>query len=154
MIINNITTSMMYFVPEILLFIMAMVILLAGIFKISKNYIFHLTLISILGALAVNYNYQTPESLILFDSSIIKNNTTEFFKYICYIVFFIQIIISKDYLKNRKLLSGEFYSLLIFALLGCFIIISSNNLIILFLGIELSSLSLYSLIALNRYSII
>ena len=153
MIINNITTSMMHFIPEILLFIMAMVILLAGIFKISKNYIFHLTLTSVLGALLLNYNYQALEPLILFDLSIIKNRTTEFFKYICYIVFLIQIIISKNYLKNKKLLSGEFYSLLLFALLGCFIIISANNLIILFLGIELSSLSLYSLIALNRYSI-
>ncbi len=154
MIINNITTSMMHFIPEILLFIMAMVILLAGIFKISKNYIFHLTLTSVLGALLLNYNYQALEPLILFDLSIIKNRTTEFFKYICYIVFLIQIIISKNYLKNKKLLSGEFYSLLLFALLGCFIIISANNLIILFLGIELSSLSLYSLIALNRYSVI
>ena len=154
MIINNITMSIMYFIPEIFLFIMSMVILLSGIFQISKNYIFHLTLISIISALIMSYNYQVSDSLILFGSSIIKNSTTEFFEYICYIIFLIQIIISKDYLKNRNLLSGEFYSLLILALLGCFIIISSNNLIILFLGIELSSLSLYSLIALNRYSVI
>ena len=154
MIINNITMSIMYFIPEIFLFIMSMVILLSGLFQITKNYIFHLTLISIISALVMSYNYQVSDSLILFGSSIIKNSTTEFFEYICYIIFLIQIIISKDYLKNRNLLSGEFYSLLILALLGCFIIISSNNLIILFLGIELSSLSLYSLIALNRYSVI
>jgi NADH-quinone oxidoreductase subunit N len=55
-------------------------------------------------------------------------------------------------LKQKNLISGEFYSLLVFALLGCFIIISANNLIVLFLGIELSSLSLYSLIALNKSS--
>ena len=61
-------------------------------------------------------------------------------------------MISKEYLKQKNVISGEFYSLLIFALLGCFIIISANNLIVLFLGIELSSLSLYSLIALNRSS--
>jgi len=89
---------------------------------------------------------------LLFNSSLIKNNITEFFKYICYFIFLIQIVISKEYLKQNNLISGEFYSLLIFALLGCFIIISANNLIVLFLGIELSSLSLYSLIALNRSS--
>ena len=90
----------------------------------------------------------------MFNTSLIKDNTTEFFKILCYIIFLIQIIVSQKYLKNKNLISGEFYSLLIFALIGCLIIISSNNLIALFLGIELSSLSLYSLIALNRTSLI
>jgi len=58
MIINNITMSIMYFIPEIFLFIMSMVILLSGIFQVSKNYIFHLTLISIISALVMSYNYQ------------------------------------------------------------------------------------------------
>ena len=96
----------------------------------------------------------TEETVFMFNTSLIKDNTTEFFKILCYIIFLIQIIVSQKYLKNKNLISGEFYSLLIFALIGCLIIISSNNLIALFLGIELSSLSLYSLIALNRTSLI
>ena len=55
-----------------------------------------------------------------------------------------------DTIKSNQLRTAGF----IFALIGCLIIISSNNLIALFLGIELSSLSLYSLIALNRTSLI
>ena len=152
MIIQNITNSLINFIPEIILFTMSMVILLTGTFECLKKYVFHLTVFSVIAALLMSINYISTDSLLLFNSSLIKNNVTEFFKYICYFIFLIQIVISKEYLKQKNLISGEFYSLLIFALLGCFIIISANNLIVLFLGIELSSLSLYSLIALNRSS--
>ena len=152
MIIQNITNSLINFIPEIILFTMSMVILLTGTFECLKKYVFHLTVLSVIAASLISINYLSTDSLLLFNSSLIKNNITEFFKYICYFIFLIQIVISKEYLKQKNLISGEFYSLLIFALLGCFIIISANNLIVLFLGIELSSLSLYSLIALNRSS--
>ena len=152
MIIQNITNSLINFIPEIILFTMSMVILLTGTFECLKKYVFHLTVFSVITASLMSINYISTDSLLLFNSSLIKNNVTEFFKYICYFIFLIQIVISKEYLKQKNLISGEFYSLLIFALLGCFIIISANNLIVLFLGIELSSLSLYSLIALNRSS--
>ena len=152
MIIHNITNSLINFIPEIILFTMSMVILLTGTFECLKKYVFHLTVLSVIAASLISINYLSTDSLLLFNSSLIKNNITEFFKYICYFIFLIQIVISKEYLKQNNLISGEFYSLLIFALLGCFIIISANNLIVLFLGIELSSLSLYSLIALNRSS--
>lgn len=152
MITQNITTSLINFIPEIILFTMSMVILLIGTSKSLKKYVFHFTVLSVVLAFIASIIYFPNNSLLLFNSSIIKNNITEFFKYICYFIFFIQIVVSKEYLNRKKLISGEFYSLLIFALLGCFIIISANNLIVLFLGIELSSLSLYSLIALNRSS--
>ena len=133
---------------------MAMTILLVGIFKSLKRYVFNLTVISALIALLLSLFAYRDDSLFIFNASLIKSNVTEFFKIICYVVFLIQILISQKYLRDKKLISGEFYSLLLFALIGCLIIISANNLITLFLGIELSSLSLYSLIALNRTSLI
>ena len=152
--LNNTLMSISNFLPEIFLFIMAMVILLVGIFKSLKRYVFNLTVISALIALLLSLFAYRDDSLFIFNASLIKSNVTEFFKIICYVVFLIQILISQKYLRDKKLISGEFYSLLLFALIGCLIIISANNLITLFLGIELSSLSLYSLIALNRTSLI
>lgn len=154
MIIENTITSLLNFIPEIILFIMSMVILLVGLFKFSSKYVFHLAVLSVIVAFIVSLQNQAITSSLLFNNSIIKTNVTDFFKHICYFIFLVQILISRNYLKDKKIITGEFYSLLIFALLGCFIIISSNNLIVLFLGIELSSLSLYSLIALNRSSIL
>ena len=152
--LNNTLMSISNFLPEIFLFIMAMTILLVGIFKSLKRYVFNLTVISALIALLLSLFAYKDDSLFIFNASLIKSNVTEFFKIICYVVFLIQILISQKYLRDKKLISGEFYSLLLFALIGCLIIISANNLITLFLGIELSSLSLYSLIALNRTSLI
>tara|TARA_B100001057_G_scaffold495280_1_gene593890 strand:+ start:100 stop:1533 length:1434 start_codon:yes stop_codon:yes gene_type:complete len=154
MTLNNTLLSLSNFVPEIFLFLMAMGVLMIGIFKSLKKYVVSLTVISVVIALLLSFFTYYDGSLYIFNDSIIKSNVTEFFKYICYVIFLIQILVSKKYLKDKELISGEFYSLLLFALIGCLIIISANNLIALFLGIELSSLSLYSLIALNRTSLI
>ena len=154
MTFNNVFLSLSNFIPEIFLFSMAMVVLLIGITNPLKKYVVSLTIVSTLIALFLCFWAYTEETVFMFNTSLVKDNTTEFFKILCYIIFLIQIIVSQKYLKNKNLISGEFYSLLIFALIGCLIIISSNNLIALFLGIELSSLSLYSLIALNRTSLI
>ena len=154
MTFNNAFLSLSNFIPEIFLFSMAMVVLLIGITNPLKKYVVSLTIGSTLIALFLCFWGYTEETVFMFNTSLIKDNTTEFFKILCYVIFLIQIIVSQKYLKNKNLISGEFYSLLIFALIGCLIIISSNNLIALFLGIELSSLSLYSLIALNRTSLI
>ena len=154
MIFNNAFHSLSNFIPEIFLFSMAMAVLLIGTTNPLKKYVVSLTIGSTLIALILCFWGYTEETVFMFNASLIKDNTTEFFKILCYVIFLIQIIVSQKYLKNKNLISGEFYSLLIFALIGCLIIISSNNLITLFLGIELSSLSLYSLIALNRTSLI
>ena len=154
MTFNNVFLSLSNFIPEIFLFSMAMVVLLIGITNLLKKYVVSLTIVSTLIALFLCFWAYTEETVFMFNTSLVKDNTTEFFKILCYVIFLIQIIVSQKYLKNKNLISGEFYSLLIFALIGCLIIISSNNLIALFLGIELSSLSLYSLIALNRTSLI
>ena len=146
MTFNNVFLSLSNFIPEIFLFSMAMVVLLIGITNPLKKYVVSLTIVSTLIALFLCFWAYTEETVFMFNTSLVKDNKTEFFKILCYIIFLIQIIVSQKYLENKKLISGEFYSLLIFALIGC--------LIALFLGIELSSLSLYSLIALNRTSLI
>ena len=152
MIIENLINSVLHFTPEIILFLMSMVILIFGVFKATKNYVFHVTILSVITAIISCVVFYPDNSLLLFNSVLIKNDVTEFFKFICFFIFVVQLIVSRNYLKEKQLDSGELYSLLIFALLGCFIIISADNLILLFLGIELSSLSLYSLIALNSVS--
>ncbi len=61
-------------------------------------------------------------------------------------------IYSRRYLVERDLLTGEFVILSLFALLGIMVMISSNHFVLLYLGLELLSLSLYALVALNRDS--
>ncbi len=62
------------------------------------------------------------------------------------------LIYSRGYLSDRGLWKGEFFALMLFALLGMMVMISANNFLILYLGLELLSLSLYAMVALNRDS--
>ena len=58
----------------------------------------------------------------------------------------------RGYMRDRGLYVGEFYLLLLFATLGMMLLVSAGNLITVFLGLELLTLSSYALVALNRDS--
>ncbi|MFB9069008.1 NADH-quinone oxidoreductase subunit NuoN [Pseudofulvimonas gallinarii] len=60
------------------------------------------------------------------------------------------LIYSRSYLADRNLWAGEFYLLVLFAVLGMSILVSAGNLIIIYLGLELMALSTYALVALHR----
>jgi NADH-quinone oxidoreductase subunit N len=62
------------------------------------------------------------------------------------------LIYAKRYIADRQMYRGEFYALALFALLGQMVMISANNLLVVYLGLELMSLSLYALAALRRDS--
>jgi NADH-quinone oxidoreductase subunit N len=61
-------------------------------------------------------------------------------------------VYSRQYLAARGLLRGEYFVLALFATLGMMVMISANHLLVLYLGLELMSLCLYSMVALNRDS--
>lgn len=61
-------------------------------------------------------------------------------------------IYSRGYMRDRGLYVGEFYLLLLFATLGMMVLVSAGNLVTVFLGLELLTLSSYALVALNRDS--
>ncbi|KJV27224.1 NADH:ubiquinone oxidoreductase subunit N [Aquitalea magnusonii] len=65
----------------------------------------------------------------------------------------IVLVYSRQYIADRGLLRGEFFSLALFALLGMNFMVSASSFVSLYMGLELLSLSLYSLIALQRDSV-
>lgn len=64
----------------------------------------------------------------------------------------ILLIYSRTYLMARKLFTGEYVLLLLFATLGMMLMVSSNHFVTLYLGLEIMSLSIYTMVALNRDS--
>jgi NADH-quinone oxidoreductase subunit N len=60
------------------------------------------------------------------------------------------LVYGRSYALQRGLLKGELFTLALFALLGQFVMISGNNFLMIYLGLELLSLSLYALVALHR----
>ncbi|MGD9582088.1 MAG: NADH-quinone oxidoreductase subunit NuoN [Lysobacterales bacterium] len=60
------------------------------------------------------------------------------------------LVYAKPYLLPRRLFQGEFYTLVLFAVLGMMLLVSAGNLLIAYLGLELLALPLYALVALDR----
>ncbi|HUJ27414.1 MAG TPA: NADH-quinone oxidoreductase subunit NuoN [Myxococcales bacterium] len=73
-------------------------------------------------------------------------------KLAAYLATSLALVYSRQWLIDRGLLRGEFITLLLFALLGMMVLISANSMLTVYLGLELMSLCLYALIALNRDS--
>ncbi len=66
----------------------------------------------------------------------------------------LSLFYARNYMRDRKLLMGEFYLLILFATLGMMLLVSAGSLITAYLGLELLALSSYALVALNRDSAI
>jgi NADH-quinone oxidoreductase subunit N len=62
----------------------------------------------------------------------------------------ITIAYAQPYIASREMLKGEFFSLTMFVLLGICVMCSANNFLVVYLGLEIMSLSLYALVALRR----
>ncbi len=71
-------------------------------------------------------------------------------KLCAYVAVGVTLLYGGRYMRDRGLDRGEFYTLALFALLGQMVMISANNLLVLYLGLELMSLSLYALVAMRR----
>lgn len=69
-----------------------------------------------------------------------------------YVTAFISLMYARPYIKERNLMRGEYYLLTLFSILGMMIMVSANSLLVVYLGLELLSLSLYALVALQRDS--
>ena len=140
--------------PEILVLTSACLILLLGAF-ISKKlqvYTYYLTqLVLVLGIYSV-FLTMTGFKDFAFNDLFIRDNLSDLLKVICQITLLFVFLYSKKFLTYMKILSGEYFCLGLFGLLGIMIMISGNNLITLYLGLELLSLSLYTMIAFVRDS--
>lgn len=111
--------------------------------KLTLFTIFILTLILIN---SINSNFY------VFNLLLISNNFTTFIKIIISISTFICIVISKNYVKKEKIFQYEYFILILLSLLGIFTIVSSNDLITMYLAIELQSLSFYILASIKTFS--
>ena len=92
------------------------------------------------------------DKFYLFSGLFVADVLSHVLKLVCYIAVSVTLVYSQQFLFARGLLRGEFITLMLFSLLGMMIMISANSFISLYLGLELMSLCLYALVALNRDS--
>lgn len=133
--------------PEILLTALAMVILLLDLIfrKGNKDVLAYVSIMGLLIILPVSL--LTVEPSPVFGGMVISDSFSSFFDIIFILTAIFTILISMDYLKKVNKQRGEYYYIILFATLGMMVMVSSNDLINLYVGLELMALSFYILVA-------
>jgi NADH-quinone oxidoreductase subunit N len=141
-------------VPEIFLLTALSVILLVDLFVSDENrfttyLLSQLTLVVTAGLLAIGY---TGEAVSTFGGMFVDDPLARSLKVVAIVAVSLMLAYSRSYTQARGLFRGEFFVLILFALLGIMVMISANHFLVLYLGLELLSLSMCALIALQRDS--
>ena len=144
------------FSPEIILIIGSIFILLHGIFfsnsKESNKRIFQITLISLISSLYFAV-YIVDPGTNSFNNFLHNDLYTLFFKILVICGTIIITYISYNYLKDLNIIKPEFFFLILISLVGILILISSRNIISMYIGLELQSICLYILASYRKYDI-
>jgi len=140
--------------PEIFLLLMVCVVMLADLFAGERNrYLaFYLSLLTLAGCALVTCGIYSTEVRYTFTGMFVGDAMSDTLKLLIYVTVAAVLIYSRSYISTRGLLRGEFFSLALFATLGMMVMVSASHLITLYLGLELLSLSLYAMVALQRES--
>ena len=143
--------------PELWLLVMAPVVLVVDLFARDRHrdLTYWLSLIVLLGCgfWTVVAGYLTGwERTQTFNRMFVADIVGHVLKLFSYAAVAVSLVYSRAYLVDRGLYRGEYFALALFSTLGMMVMISANHFVSLYLGLELMSLSLYALVALNRDS--
>ena len=140
--------------PEIILTVMGMVILILDALSSGARrtlaYVLSLVTLAVLAAVSF---WQWNMGLVgeTFFGMYIADPLAHLLKMASYLAVALTLVYGREYMQTRDMLrGGEFYVLVLFALLGQMVMISAGNFLTIYLGLELMSLALYALVAIRR----
>ena len=146
--------NLMPALPEMFLLAMVSIILIADLFvSDERRFITYvLTQLTVLGCAALTVFTATSAPTFTFSGMFVHDAMADGLKMLTYVAVGVVLVYSREYITTRALFKGEFFSLVLFAMLGMMVMISASHFLTLYLGLELLSLSLYALVALQRDS--
>jgi len=143
------TYNLNILLPEIFLSLSIFFILMLGVFvKNSYNLVTKLTLLIIVITIVIILNNETSAKIFL--DSFVNNSYTNFIKILILVSTFFILISSQNFIKDNNIDKFEYPIIILISILGMFFMVSSNDLILFYLGLELQSLSLYILATIDR----
>ena len=138
--------------PEIFISLSVMFLLILGVFKKNSfKLIQNISLIVLLVTAVITFNETLGiDETILFNGSVVIDYLSSLMKIVTLLSAFLVLVISSNYLRSLKIFKIEYSILILSSVLGMMIMISSNDLIVFYMGLELQSLALYVLATFNR----
>ena len=146
--------SLMTVFPEIILFVMACVVALIDLPVKSplrtRTYVVTMLTLAVVAALQAS-SASGGETQYAFSNMVVSDSMGNWLKCFATVAVMLTLLYGRPYASQRDMLrGGEFFTLSIFSLLGMFVMISGNNFLVTYLGLELLTLSSYALVALRR----
>jgi len=140
--------------PEIFVLVMvSLILVIDAAVDDSKRYLaYTLSLLTLAGAAFLTMRNMSTMPVLALNGLFIDDPLSDVLKLFLYPTVAVVLVYSRDYLRARGLYKGEFFVLALFALLGMMVMISASHFLTLYLGLELLSLSLYAMVALQRDS--
>ena len=138
--------------PEVILTVVALLVLMLEVFRNQKRFEDLISYVTLGGTLlaAIFVVAQRGEIVNAFSGLYIVDNYSQFFKLVILLGTFLTILISIKYAKDEQINHGEYYSLILFGTIGMMVMVSGSDLMTIFMGIELLSISLYVLAGYTR----
>ena len=140
--------------PEIVLLVMGCAITLIdlGVKSRLRDLTYVLSLLTLGGVAALcAWNASEGQTLYALGNLVVSDPLGNWLKCFATVAVMVTLVYSRPYAADRDMLrGGELFSLSLFALLGMYIMISGNNFLLIYLGLELLTLSSYALVALRR----
>ena len=139
---------------EVFLLAAVCVILVVDVFLTERTRVvtYVLSLLTLAGAAYMTVRYGVQSRVTAFDGMYIADPMGDVLKLFSYGTVAVSFLYSREYLQRRGLFKGEYFILGLIALLGVMVMISAGNLLTVYLGMELLSLSLYAMVAVDRDS--
>ncbi|MFT3960209.1 NADH-quinone oxidoreductase subunit NuoN [Propionivibrio sp.] len=141
---------------EIFVLAMACAILIVNLFVKDKNrtVTYVLTQLALVGAAVVTFATSTGQVSYTFSNMFVSDLMGDLLKFLVYISVIVVLFYSRTYILDRpEMARGEFYVLSLFATLGMMVMISASHFLTVYIGIEMLSLALYAMVAMNRNSV-
>lgn len=147
-------TSFAPALPEIFVLVMVSAILLidAALGEKRRYVAYGLSLLTLVGAAWLTLHDFSGMPVLTLGALFVDDPLSDVLKLFLYLATAAVLVYSRDYLRQRGLYRGEFFVLALFALLGMMVMVSASHFLTLYLGLELLSLSLYAMVALQRDS--
>ena len=148
--------SILYILPEILLAVGVIVVMFSGLFLQGKirniNYIFFQLFIALALIATFAKDYVLQSSGSIFEGQVVFSGFAYTLQLVILVLALFVALYSREYVKDRKISDGDFYTLLMLCIMGAMVLTSAHSLVTIYVGLELLSLPLYALIGIYRKS--
>lgn len=147
--------NLMPALPEIFLLVAVCVILILDLFisDARRGITYGLSLATVAGCAVLQVVGYQPFATVTFSGMFVSDPLADVVKLAMYGATAATLVMSRQYLEQRGMFRGDFFTMALFALLGMNVMVSASSFISLYMGLELLSLSMYALIALRRDSV-